>query len=90
MAEASNHALFLVFQTCHACIGVVLTERNVNCITLNCWDVTSILLQDVSIGNNMAVVLLRTVSVRRNTTSVHCKDQMHVRFLSSNNSTVFD
>jgi len=28
-------------------------------MTLKCWDVTSTLLQDVSMDNNMAVVLLQ-------------------------------
>ena len=47
------------FQTCHAFIGVVLTKRSVCCMTLNCWELTSTLLQDVSMGNNIAVVLLQ-------------------------------
>ena len=63
---------FFVFQTCHACIGALLTKRSVSCITLNRWDFTSTLLQDVSMGNNnMAVVLLRNVDLNRITTSVH-------------------
>jgi len=47
---------------------------------LNCWDITSTLLQDVSMGSNMAVILLRTVGVKRSTTSVHCKGQIHIPF----------
>jgi hypothetical protein len=49
---------------------------------LNCWEFTSTLLQDVSMGNNVAVVLLKTVGFNRSTTSVHCKEEMHIAFLS--------